>query len=176
MLVSDTLVAYKEQNLLLCGENSDGFIPGEAAAAAILGPPKANRELRVLGLGYGAEPADLSSQLPLRGQGLTDAIQAAMKDAGINSDQIYYRISDANGLQYFFKEAALAISRTIRPVKSEFEVWQIADCIGEVGAASVPAALVNAEAAFRKGYAPGPVVLCHSGSNGPDRAAFVLGP
>jgi len=175
LLVAASLNTYDEQRWLLTEDNSDGFIPGEAACAVLLGKPKSGSDLRIMGLGRGQEPAPLDSEQPLRGQGLSEAIGNAMEDADVDFAQIEYRICDANGIQYFFKEAALALARTIRPVKPEFEVWHVADCIGEVGAATVFAALITAEAAHRKHYSPSMGVLCHFASFDEERAALVLG-
>jgi 3-oxoacyl-[acyl-carrier-protein] synthase-1 len=66
----------------------------------------------------------------------------------------------------------------VRPTKPQFDIEHPADCIGEVGAAIVPALLAVADMAERKSYASGrhmgDVVLCHVGSDANDRAAFIL--
>ena len=85
-----------------------------------------------------------------------------------------YRITDANGEQYIFKEGDLAVTRTLREHKGEFDIWHPVDSIGEVGAATVPCILGIAEAAARKGYSRGDNVLCHFGNDNGDRAAIIL--
>jgi 3-oxoacyl-[acyl-carrier-protein] synthase-1 len=85
-----------------------------------------------------------------------------------------YRITDSNGEQYWFKEAALALTRTLRVRKERFEIWHPADCIGDVGAAVVPCILGIALAAARKSYAPGRGSLCHFSGDGSERFALVL--
>ena len=42
LLVSSTLAAYEAKNRLLTSQNSNGFIPGEAGAAILVGPPTAS--------------------------------------------------------------------------------------------------------------------------------------
>ena len=175
-LVTSTLNAYYEKKRLQTENNSNGFIPGEAGAAILLGPASdgSGRQLRCLGIGSGTEPAPVDSEKPLRADGLVQAFKAALADSGRTFEDLDYRIADVSGEQYGFKEAALALSRTLRVRKEEFDIWHPADCIGEVGAAIVPAALAVALAAAKKSYAPGPGALCHFASDNSERAAVVL--
>ena len=85
-----------------------------------------------------------------------------------------YRLSDLSGEHFYFKEAALALSRTLRRRKEEFEVWHPAECIGETGAAAGIAMLAVADAARQMGYAPGPRVLLHLANDDGQRAAAVV--
>jgi 3-oxoacyl-[acyl-carrier-protein] synthase-1 len=85
-----------------------------------------------------------------------------------------YRITDSNGEQYLFKEAALAVTRTLRTRKELFEIWHPADCIGETGAAAAICALGVALAATRKHYAPGNGALCHFSGEDGERIAMIL--
>lgn len=174
LLVTGTLTPYVEKRWVQTAENSDGFIAGEAAGAVLLGRPRAGATLWCRGLGYGEEPAPIDSGEPLRAQGLVTAIKSALVDAGMEIAQVHYRISDIGGGQYWFKEAALALARTLRPVRAEFPLWHPADCIGEVGAAVVPCLLSVALAAARKDYAPGPGAICQVGDFGTRRGAMIL--
>lgn len=172
-----TLTAFEERQRLLTSQNSNGFIPGEGAAAVVVGAPLASEEPQLLcrGLGFGMEPATVESEdIPLRAEGLTQAIRAALAELGCGLEQMDYRITDLSGEQYYFKEASLALSRTLRVRKEFFHLWHPADCIGEVGAAIGPAMLVVALAACRKAYGDGPNVLCHLGNDAGQRAAALL--
>jgi 3-oxoacyl-[acyl-carrier-protein] synthase-1 len=175
-LVAETLAAYEQRNRLLTGNNSNGFIPGEAGAAVLLGRGGAvpGPALQCLGIGFGKEKATVESEEPLRGDGMAQAIRAVCADSGRTLDDVGYRITDLNGEQYLFKEAALALLRTMRNLKAKFDVWHPADCVGEVGAATVAVALGVALAAARKGYAAAPGVLCHFSNDDGDRAALIL--
>lgn len=175
-LVTRTLVAFNKERKLQTSDNSDGFIPGEAGAACLLASAGRHDALLCEGIGLGVEPAPAGSGEPLRADGLTAAIQAAFADAGLGYEQLDFRICDASGGQYGFKEASLALARTMRVRKEVFDIWHPADCIGEIGAATVPVVLGVAAAAWRKNYAPGPGVLCHFASNADERAALVLRP
>ncbi len=174
-LVGPTLASFEEKNRLLTSLNSDGFIPGEAGAAILLGPTDGGaHQMLCLGIGFGRENATVESEEPLRADGLAEAFRAAINDAGCSFEKVDYRITDANGEQYRFKEAALAMSRTMRVLKPEFDIWHPADCIGEIGAAIVPCAVGVARAAAAKGYAPGQGALCHFGNDDGERAAMIL--
>jgi 3-oxoacyl-[acyl-carrier-protein] synthase-1 len=171
-----TLIAYAARRRLLTSRNSNGFLPGEAAGAVLLCPAASagKPHLAVTGFGAGAEKAAIESEQPLRAEGLVAAVRAALADARTTMAAIDYRIADLNGEQYGFKEAALAATRLVRERKAEFEIWHPADCIGEVGAATVPILLAFAATAARNGYAPGPQCLCHVANDDGARAALVL--
>lgn len=173
LLVASTLAAYEEKNRLLTSQNSNGFIPGEAGSAILVGP-QSTSDLLCLGIGTGEEHATIDSEEPLRAEGVVKAIKAALADAGKTMADVDFRITDSNGEQYWFKEAALAVTRILRVRKEEFEIWHPADCIGEVGAAIGPCALGVAQAAARKDYAPGRGPLCHFSSDDGERLAMVL--
>ncbi len=99
--------------------------------------------------------AHIDSGEPLRADGLTTAINGALTDAGCQMHDLDFRITDVSGEQYYFKEAALALSRILRQRKEEFDIWHPAECIGEAGAAAGIAVLADANAACRKAYAAG---------------------
>jgi 3-oxoacyl-[acyl-carrier-protein] synthase-1 len=85
-----------------------------------------------------------------------------------------YRLTDANGEQYWFKEAALGMTRAMRVRKENFYLCHTADCIGETGAAVAPATLAHALAAAKKNYAHGSGAICHFGSDAGERVALVI--
>jgi 3-oxoacyl-[acyl-carrier-protein] synthase-1 len=177
LLVAATLRTYEEQERLLTDQNHDGFLPGEAAAAVLVTTPRPSAEpqLLCLGIGEGLEKATvMAEEVPLRADGLVQAIKAALAEAGCNMGDLDFRITDLSGEQYGFKEAALALTRILRVRKEEFDIWHPADCIGEVGAAIGPAILTIALLAARKGYLLGNRVLCHFGNDAGKRAALVL--
>ena len=176
-LCGATLAAFEERERLLTSENSNGFIPGEGAAAVVLAAPVASAipQLACIGLGFGVEKATVEAEdIPLRADGLTQAVRAALSEAGCGLEQMDYRLTDISGEQYYFKEASLALSRTLRVRKEFFHLWHPADCIGEVGAAIGPAMLAVALAASRKGYGEGPNIFCHLGNDAGERAVALL--
>ncbi len=175
-LVAETLTAFDADGRLMTAENTNGFIPGEAAAAILVGPVRRQDEpqLMCLGIGFGVEPAPLDSGEPLRAEGLTTAIKAAFADGRCQEADVDFRLTDNNGEAYGFKDSALAVARVFRDPKEEFDIWHPADCIGEVGAAIVPLMLGVMQTAATKGYAPGAGVLCHVSGESEQRGALIL--
>ncbi|MFC5699310.1 hypothetical protein ACFPU0_27725 [Pseudomonas sp. GCM10022186] len=176
-LAGPTLAAYEARERLLTSRNSNGFIPGEGAAAVVIGVPVASEEpqLACIGLGFGMEKATVEAEgIPLRADGLTQAVRSALAEAGCGLEKMDYRLTDISGEQYYFKEAALALSRTLRVRKEHFHLLHPADCIGETGAAIGPAMLAVALAACRKQYGDGPNIFCHLGNDAGQRAAALL--
>jgi 3-oxoacyl-[acyl-carrier-protein] synthase-1 len=174
LLTWPTLAHYERNDRLLTAHNSNGFMPGEGAGALLIEAPAGGAELVCSGIGFGVETAHIDSGEPLRADGLTAAIKAALADAGIEMHDLDFRITDIAGEQYYFKEAALALSRTLRKRKEEFDLWHPAESTGESGAVAGIAILGLADAACRNGYAPGPGVLAHLAADAGARAAIAL--
>lgn len=175
-LVGPTLADFEERDRLQTSVHSNGFIPGEAACAVLVTlPPRGDQpQLLCRGMGFAVEKAPIESGQPLRAAGLSQAFKAALTDAGCAMHDLDFRITDISGEQYYFKEASLALSRTLRQRKEEFDIWHPADCIGEVGAAIGPAMLTVLLAACRKGYTLSNHILCHCGDDDGKRAALVM--
>ncbi|UVL86732.1 hypothetical protein LOY35_14245 [Pseudomonas sp. B21-028] len=176
-LSAPTLDAFEARQRLLTSQNSNGFIPGEGAGAVMLAAPvaSADPQLTCVGLGFGMETATVEAEdIPLRAEGLTQAVRAALSEASCGLEQMDYRLTDLSGEQYYFKEAALALGRSLRVRKEFFHLWHPADCIGEVGAAIGPVMLAVALAASRKGYGEGPNIFCHLGNDAGERAVALL--
>ena len=175
LLIGSTLSAYGTQARLLSSTNPNGFMPGEGAAAVLLGRASSNgRELQCIGLGEGVEEAHINSEKPLRADGLSLAMKRALADAQCQIQDLDFRIADISGEQYFFKEAALAVSRTMRTLKGEFDIWHPADGIGETGAVIGAAMIASAWTAQRKGYANGPKMMLHAAADTERRNVAIL--
>lgn len=176
-LNGETLAFLDSQERLLTSRNSNGFIPGEGAAAVLLSAPTQSPapQLGCIGLGFGVEEATVTAEdVAHRAEGLTQAIRNALVEANCGLEAMDYRLTDLSGEQYYFKEAALALSRVLRVRKEHFHLYHPADCIGECGAAIGPAMLVVALAACRKGYGEGANIFCHLGNDAGERAAMLL--
>jgi len=175
-LIAETIRHYDREDRLLHPANSNGFIAGEAGAAALVVPEGRDEgpHLAVAGLGFAAERAPIRSGAPLRGDGMTAAMRTALEQAGIAYNDISYRLADLSGEQYYFKEATLAQARLWRGHRDPEEVWHPADSFGYTGAAVIPILLGVGLTAGRKGYAPGPVALAHAAHDDGRRAAMVL--
>jgi 3-oxoacyl-[acyl-carrier-protein] synthase-1 len=165
-------------NRLKTPANSDGVIPGEAAACVLVVRPEPEpREgcvARVAGLGFGREEASVMTEEPLLGLGLAAAGRAALGQAGLTMKEIDLRLSDVGGESYGFREQTLMLCRLVKEHQEFTPLWHIAESIGETGAASGIGQLVVVQQAFRKRYAPGGRVLCATSADNGDRAVALL--
>lgn len=156
-------------------ENHLGFTPGEAAVAILLTRPSDDKnETCITGIGYGTEEVTIESNEVFKAEGLSDAIRHAVNDAGIRVCDTNFRISSVNGESYYFKEAGLAIKKTLEEKVESHSLWHPADNIGDVGASMGGAMVVMGYYAFKKSYAPGQRALCQLSNDNKSRAAFIL--
>jgi len=159
-------------------ENSDGVIPGEAAAAIVVqrGADGKTHAIvaEVLGLGFSFEEAGILNDQPLLGLGLATAAKAVLAEAKIDMHNVAFRLSDVTGENYGFKEQALALGRVMRERREEMPLWHAADSIGDTGAAAALTQLSMAGMAWQKGYAPGSIAACYGSSIAGERAVALL--
>lgn len=170
---------YIEHDRLLTADNSDGFIPGEAAAAILLARPqrRAERDVLIAGWGQGHEAGGILNDEPLSGHGLTRALRSALSVAGRRFDETNYWLTDQNGEAYRFKESTLAQIRLERrsvPATRPFPIWHPIEYLGEIGTAIGPTLLGLALFAHRHRFAPGMLGLMHVTEDMGQRSAFVL--
>lgn len=175
LIAARPLHALFSRHRLLTRSNSDGVVPGEAAACIVASLRPEGSLARIRGIGIAREPATLFNDVPLRGDGLTTAVRSALAEARCPLHAIDFRLSDAAGESFFFKEHALAMNRVLEQNVDGFPLWQSAATLGDVGTASGLANAVWAVAAMQSGYAPGPnAIVLASSAEGHGRAALVL--
>lgn len=172
---------YIDHGRLLCGANSSGFMPGEAAAALLLARSDMVSTPRLLltGIGEGHEP-DTPGDLPAV-NGLTSAMRTALQAARTEMFDIGAFLSDLNGEHRKFKELSIATTRIDRlpPDKISrrpqgfIEHWNVVETIGEVGAALIPAAMGWAYDAGRMGSLPTNKVMFVAAEDDGSRIAIV---
>ena len=167
---------YGEGRRLLGEEHANGFIPGEATVAVLLSTPEHTpSDIMITGIGTGEETATLdNADEPLRGNGMAQAIRNACREAGIAIHDTQYRVSSVSGEEYFFKEAALSITRALKQKVPEHQLLHPADSIGEVGAAIGGAMVIMDYYALRKGYTPGNRGLHMISNDDARRGAYVM--
>ncbi|MGY4828970.1 hypothetical protein ACVNIS_10370 [Sphaerotilaceae bacterium SBD11-9] len=172
-----TLTDYLRRRRVMTEGNSNGFFPGEAASAVLIGQPgkRAGDELHLIGFGQARENATILDTTPLRATGLTDAMKQALAGAGVALKDVAYRLTDLSGEHYKFKEAAFAAGRLNGGEREvPLDLWHPIEYLGAIGAAILPCLLAQAFHAAQHGYAPGPLALCHLGNDAGDRAALVV--
>jgi 3-oxoacyl-[acyl-carrier-protein] synthase I len=165
----------EEGGRLKTEENTDGVIPGEAAAAVLVDGHGKAAGVDLVGLGFGMEAAGVHSEDPLLGIGLADACRAALGEAAWGFHELEFRLSDVTGENYGFKEHALAHARLMRVVRlTDHPLWHPADSIGDTGAAVGIVQMVMATIAWEKAYAPGARAACFTSSVAGQRAVAML--
>lgn len=157
--------------------NAWGFLPGEGAGALLVAARPRGRAAapgpRLLAIGVGQETRLIRTGEVCIGAGLTTAFREAL--AGVAADQ---RVSDVycdlNGDPYRADEFAFAVTRTRERFVAASDFVAPADCWGDVGAASVPLAVILACAAAARGYARGAHALVWASSDGGERGAVTV--
>ena len=170
------LLDWSRQRRLLTRDNSDGLIPGEAAAALVLTQRAPTPLGYVLAIGFGLESGLLSNDEPLRSQGIVQAARAALADCGLDMHDIDLRLSDAAGESYSFREQALAVLRTLRTNKRSFPLARAASSLGHTGVAAGLCNLVLALNAARARRFPGRRAIAYTADDSGKRAALILEP
>jgi 3-oxoacyl-[acyl-carrier-protein] synthase I len=174
LVTARTLLQLSDQQRLLTESNSDGVIPGEAAACLLLSLDGRGAQATIRGIGFGHEPGLLSNDIPLRGDGVVAAARAALAEAGLQMHDADLRLSDAAGESYHFKEQVLVVSRLLRQRKEAFPMWLGASYLGDVGAAAGLCNLAWFLHCQRNRATPGRVVMAWAGQDGAARAALVV--
>lgn len=169
-----SLLALVRQNRLKTPRNADGVIPGEAAACIRLTLRSPALLARISGIGSAVEPGLLTNDIPLRGEGIAEAARLALTEAGLAMHDLDFRLSDAAGEAYHFKEQVLVIARLLRRNMAGFPLWLPARALGHVGHAGGMCNLVWAVVALARGYAPGPRAIAFSGDAQGLRSAAVV--
>lgn len=159
---------------LLDTEQGSGFVPGEGAAAVVLGRPTAQTLLQITGIGLAEEADGLLTEEPCTGKGLAQATRLALAEGGLQAHQIHLRMSDAAGEAYFAEELATAWARLLRaPQPPLHKQWLPANSLGHIGCAFGPLMLALAWQLAQRKRLPGPNVLIQLSSAHTLRGAIV---
>jgi 3-oxoacyl-[acyl-carrier-protein] synthase-1 len=157
--------------------NPYGFIPGEASGFVLLASAVAAERFRLpaplelLTVATARESKLIKTDAVCLGEGLTALFRAlAGVPPTIKADHLY---CDMNGERYRAEEFGFATIRAGGLFRNPSDFTAPADCWGDIGAASGPLFLLLADAAARKGYAPGPVLAAFTSSESGERCGFV---
>lgn len=171
---ADMNAMLRAERLLVKG-NSNGFLPGEAAAALLLtlATPDA-RGVFIEGIGHADEAGRPEGSVPSRAVGLTEALRAAFGQARVTPADLDFRLSDQNGEQFFARESANAVTRIMFGAQQLVHLT-LADKIGEVGAATGVAMLAWLSHEMPHiDHSPGNLGVLHLANDGGDRCAVVI--
>lgn len=175
LIDGSTLRHLEAQDRLLTSRLSNGFMAGEGAGALLLGRTVGRGASHIAGLGFGLELAHITSGEPLRGEGLTQAVRAALAESGVPLHEVALRVSDLSGEQYYFREAALVLSRLMRQNREDFDLLHPAECTGEAGALAGLCCVALADELCRSGRLVHNHVLVHLSNDGGQRGAIIVG-
>lgn len=166
---------YLQEERLLVPGNTNGFLPGEAAAVLLIARAStAGAGLRIAGSGLGKEKGTLDGSVPNRSEGLTAAIRQACAEAQVAPHDLEFRLSDQNGEHFFTKDATNAITRVMAGGQLPKHLT-LADKVGEIGAATGPAMLAWLLRDMRHAqYTPGRTGLVHLANDEGVRNAVVI--
>ena len=169
---------YVSQDRILTDENSDGFIPGEAASVIVLKLPSQKntyeKYFSIRGIGYGNEKSTIGGKIPNRSQGMTDAIRMALHESNMSMEDIDFRVSDQNGESFYAKDISNAITRCSLGGTKIPNILTIADCVGEIGAACGPLIISWLYRYMEHKDSPGSRGLVHLASDDGQRTAIVI--
>jgi 3-oxoacyl-[acyl-carrier-protein] synthase-1 len=164
-----------EEGRVHADEVLDGFVPGEGAGFLLLSLhrslPGSTALAFVSAPGVGVEQGHRYSAEPCLGNGLADAIRAAVQ--GASGLQIRTVLASFNGESFGAKEWGVAFIRNREAFHAELRMEHPADCFGDLGAACGPVLVGLAALGLKKGYLPGPC-LAWCSSEGALRAASLV--
>jgi len=157
-------------------DNADGFIPGEGAAALLLSIQAADQPALWIESGATAlESWRIDGDVPLRANGLVNAMREAERAAGIKVGALDFHASGMTGESWYAKEVSLAVTRVLEERKPEFPHSIIASRVGETGAASSVLTLAwLSDVMGRSENAPGRSALLHFAGDDGHRCALVV--
>jgi 3-oxoacyl-[acyl-carrier-protein] synthase-1 len=178
-LSAGTLAWLHGREQLKSGGNRWGFVPGEAAAFAVIASPSlvSARGLSpaawVLSAATAREEVTPCGSVPLLGKGLSAALAGALV-ALVGDARVDEVVCDLNGERWRGDEAGFALARASRRFVDPGRMTAPALSFGDVGAASGALWLAVAAHAGARGYARGPRVLVWTSAEGGARAAALL--
>lgn len=120
----------------------DGFVPGEGAGFLLLcrDASKAlvrdNHSIALYKPGVSEESGHLKSELPYRGDGLSEAFKLALN--GQNDNRIPTIYASQNGEHFWAREYGVALLRNHASFGDEVLLEHPADCYGDLGVATGP--------------------------------------
>ncbi len=171
----DRLAALLEQDKIKRDGNPFGIIPGEGAAflrLELVGSSASKPHIEGLGL---AKSNEQGAGFAI-GFALEHAMKAALANAGAEVREAVCLAHDGTGQRRPAQDLAVAVARLGVAREQVFDLWDVATCVGETGAAVGPLSLGYLAFAMGRGrLAPG-ALFSGSSENGLAGAVFVRAP
>lgn len=176
--IDPPILSWLDRHDRLAGEGRPGTVfPGEAAAFLVLGSKPAAQRLglaplaEIVGAGLATEPRRLGGDQEVLGEGLTEAIVAAMAHGGGPVDAVY---GDLDGQRYRSEEWGFAQLRAHAAFRASQPCHTFMGCWGDCGAAVGALHCIQAVHLWQRGRARGNRAMVWGSSEGGLRAAIVL--
>ena len=168
---ADDIRRLRAQSRLKDEDHPMGVMPGEAAAFVLVAPAGLYPQplSRILGLGVATDEG-----VPPRASGLQEAIERALRDAGVHEAEVAFTVTDNTGERARAIDYMIAEMRTFRTTRASMPHWTFSEAAGDTGAAAGAIAVVLASMAHAKGYSPGPLAVCAASSDAGTHAACVI--
>lgn len=179
LLSIDTL-AWLEKDWRLVSEShgrQHGLFPSHAAGFFIIetekGAEKRHKQplARIISHSVTTEPAPFVSELPCKGDGLTQVIRNVLENKNTPPSAIDSIFCDLNGEYHRFKEWGFADIRCFP--QNTPQLFQPSDCMGDVGAAWVPVLAGIATHGFKLDILGKTAMIICSDDHG-ERGAMIL--
>jgi 3-oxoacyl-[acyl-carrier-protein] synthase-1 len=168
------LADLDQRRRLLSGRAVDGFVPGEAAAFAVLGNAAAcggRASLRILDAVVGQQ-RDEDDEAATVGEAMTDLVRHLA--GAVPDGRFGWVLADLNPERHRQKEwSFVELRHRERMPPSDTALLRLGELYGDLGAASGAVALAIAAVGFRTGFAPGRPALVTLASERGERGAFV---
>jgi 3-oxoacyl-[acyl-carrier-protein] synthase-1 len=176
LLHAEYLRSLWQEGRLKLPVRPDGLVPGEAAAIAVLeratdAQRRKARPLAKLGaIGLDRETVPIGPEHPIRADGASRAVLAALAGDGAAVESVYM---DMSGERWRSLEWALVETRCLGNLAQGWQLRHPADCLGDIGAATSMVHLALAIRGFARGY-DGRAALLFAASYRGERAAMTV--
>lgn len=155
----DTLRQISAAGLLLCEQNRDGRIPGEAAGFVLLARPgvatSGGSFATIVGAALGVEQVPFASPSPTLSEGLTEVFRALRTDPLAGARRVGLVAACQPGESFWGTEFMRACLRNTALMPEPLAVLRAGDSLGDAGAGAAPVMLAAAIARMRRHAAVG---------------------
>ncbi|MDQ1918742.1 hypothetical protein [Massilia pseudoviolaceinigra] len=176
LLDAGAIEHFLSKERVASGDNTDGFIPAEGAAALLLSRKGATSSAMWIEAAAAAqEEWCIDSDLPLRAKGLTEAMRSAASASGSDIAAMDFHASGMTGEGWYAKEVNLALSRCMERKKPAFPHLIVTRSTGETGSAAPLLTLAWLAGIMGHAYrSPGKTGLLHFAGDDGQRSALVV--
>jgi 3-oxoacyl-[acyl-carrier-protein] synthase I len=183
----------EEQERIFDQSRPDSFIPGEGAALCLIATGRIARQLGLQSIASievvatDEEPAPMGSDKPCTATGLSKVMRAATDRLRVEKRLLEWVITDVTNESYRARELTMALPRAIAPggldtagktyqevVPDRFHMHHLPETFADLGAATMPTAVVVATQAFLRGDPAARNCLVVGTSTSADRGAVLL--